>query len=90
MNTTATKVSYSRFESDFDNIASFYYDGHFTKVDEDGLVYCYSIDDYIPCDVVFDTMCGWKSIYVFFKDDDYSYIGMSLTRLTIKFFSKSG
>jgi hypothetical protein len=77
MTATATKLTWKMFEKDFDQIASFYYDGHFTKVDDEGLVYCYGFDDVVPCDVVFATMSRWQSIYVFYKGCDSSYIGLS-------------
>lgn len=77
MCSTASKVSWSKFSNDFDRVASFYYDGHFTKVNADGLVYCYRLDDYMDCESVFAVMRKWGSIYVFYDDADCNFIGMT-------------
>lgn len=77
MGSTASKVIWSKFSDNFDRVASFYYDGHFTKVNNEGLVYCYRMDDYMSCEDVFDVMRKWENIYVFYDDADCNFIGLT-------------
>lgn len=78
MNTNATKLTYTQFERDFESISLFYFDRHFTQVTEDGLVYCYGIDDYMASDDVWAVMSKWPSVFVFYKHEYAPFAGVSM------------
>jgi hypothetical protein len=71
-------VSFSKFSDNFDQVAAFYWNGYFTCVNEDGLVYDYDLCDYLDCDMVFSTMQQWKYVVVVMADREVNVFGLSL------------
>jgi hypothetical protein len=76
-----SSVTWSRFSDRFDSIASFYWNGFFTRVNADGLVFDYSLDDFVDCETVFATLPSFKYIIVVYKDLEVNVVGMTLAEV---------
>jgi hypothetical protein len=76
-----SSVTWSRFSDRFDSIASFYWNGFFTRVNADGLVFDYSLDDFVDCGTVFATLPTFKYIILVHKDVGQNVGGMTLAEV---------
>lgn len=76
-----SKVTWTTFSDRFDSIASFYWNGFFTRANADGLVFDYSLEDFVDCETVFATLPTFKYIIVVYKDADVNVAGMTLAEV---------
>ena len=76
-----SSVTWSRFTDRFDSIASFYWNGFFTRVNADGLVFDYSLADFVDCETVFATLPSFKYIIVVYKNAEVNVVGMTLAEV---------
>ena len=76
-----SKVTWTTFSKCFDSIDTFYWNGFFTRVDAEGLVFDYALDDYVSCDTVFETLPSFKYIVVVYKSSDVNVSGMNLAEV---------
>ena len=76
-----SKVTWATFSERFDSIATFYWNGFFTRIDDEGLVFDYALDDHVPCDTVFETLPSFKYIVVVYKSFNVNVSGMTLAEV---------
>jgi hypothetical protein len=76
-----SKVTWATFSERFDSVATFYWNGFFTRVDDEGLVFDYTLDDHVSCDTVFETLPSFKYIVVVYKSSDVNVSGMTLAEV---------